>query len=90
MKITSLAIILALTVTMISAQNATESQRQARTNERQFRFDQDKKELSQFLNTKNIVRTIVKLLFGTTEESTATSRQVLNVLVKVSCKLLFS
>ena len=90
MKITSLAIILALTITMISAQNATESQRQARTNERQFRFDQDKKELSQFLNTKNIVRTIVKLLFGTTEESTATSRQVLNVLVKVSCKLLFS
>lgn len=86
MKITSLAIVLALTVTMISAQNATESQRQARTNERQFRFDQDKKELSQFLNTKNIVRTIVKLLFGTTEESTATSRQVLNVLVKVSCK----
>ena len=90
MKITSLAIVLALTITMISAQNATESQRQARTNERQFRFDQDKKELSQFLNTKNIVRTIVKLLFGTTEESTATSRQVLNVLVKVSCKLLFS
>jgi len=66
--------------------NATETQdnsRQARFDERKFRFDQDKKELSQFLNTKNIVRTIVKLLFGSTEESTATSRQVLNVLVKV-------
>jgi hypothetical protein len=66
--------------------NITETQnssRQARFDERKFRFDQDKKELSQFLNTKNIVRTIVKLLFGSTEESTATSRQVLNVLVKV-------
>lgn len=40
-------------------------------------------EISQFLNTKNIVKTIVKLVFGTSEESTATSRQVLNLLVKV-------
>jgi hypothetical protein len=64
--------------------NSTEqTSRQARFDDRKFRFDQDKKEVSQFLNTKNIVRTIVKLLFGTTEESTATSRQVLNVLVKV-------
>jgi hypothetical protein len=72
--------------------NITETQnssRQARFDERKFRFDQDKKELSQFLNTKNIVRTIVKLLFGSTEESTATSRQVLNVLVKV-CQIFFS
>jgi len=69
-----------------SETNSTESQnttRQARFDERKFRFDQDKKELSQFLNTKNIVRTMVKLLFGSTEESSATSRQVLNVLVKV-------
>jgi len=68
------------------ADNLTEAQnstRQARFDERKFRFDQDKKELSQFLNTKNIVRTMVKLLFGSTEESSATSRQVLNVLVKV-------
>jgi len=64
--------------------NVTDSnQRQGRADERKFRFDQDKKELSQFLNTKNIVKTIVKLLFGSTEESSATSRQVLNVLVKV-------
>lgn len=47
------------------------------------RFEQDKKEVTSFLNAKNIVRTIVKLVFGTNEESTATSRQVLNVLVKV-------
>lgn len=52
--------------------------------ERKLRYEQDKKEVSGFLNTKNILRTVVKLLFGTTEESTATSRQVLNVLVKVS------
>lgn len=52
--------------------------------ERKFRYEQDKKEVSTFLNTKNILKTVVKLLFGTAEESTATSRQVLNVLVKVS------
>ena len=50
-------------------------------------MDKDKplatNEISQFLNTKNIVKTIVKLVFGTSEESTATSRQVLNLLVKV-------
>ncbi|CAG2111337.1 unnamed protein product [Medioppia subpectinata] len=65
-------------------ENETESnQRQGRFDERKFRFDQDKKDLTQFLNTKNIVKTVVKLLFGSTEESSATSRQVLNVLVKV-------
>jgi len=69
-----------------SADNATSSAqptRQARFDERKFRYDQDKKDLTQFLNTKNVVRTLVKLLFGSSEESTATSRQVLNVLVKV-------
>jgi hypothetical protein len=81
----SFATLMALSMAQQS-DNITETQnssRQARFDERKFRFDQDKKELSQFLNTKNIVRTIVKLLFGSTEESTATSRQVLNVLVKV-------
>jgi hypothetical protein len=89
MKFLVLLCLLATLLTISWAQqadNATDSQnstRQARFDERLFRFDQDKKELSQFLNTKNIVRTIVKLLFGSTEESTATSRQVMNVLVKV-------
>jgi len=75
-----------LALSLAQSDNATDTQtnsRQARFDERKFRFDQDKKELSQFLNTKNIVKTIVKLLFGSTEESSATSRQVLNVLVKV-------
>lgn len=82
----SLIAVLVACTTAETASNSTDSQqptRQARFDERKFRFDQDKKELSQFLNTKNIVRTIVKLLFGSTEESSATSRQVLNVLVKV-------
>jgi hypothetical protein len=89
MKYTVILILFAASLALTSAQksdNVTEdqsSQRQARFDERKFRFDQDKKELSQFLNTKNIVRTVVKLLFGSTEESSATSRQVLNVLVKV-------
>ena len=89
MKYTAVLLLFAALLVLTSAQksdNATEdesSQRQARFDERKFRFDQDKKELSQFLNTKNIVRSVVKLLFGSTEESSATSRQVLNVLVKV-------
>lgn len=64
--------------------------RAAMSNSRQaksFRMEKDKalstNEVSQFLNTKNIVKTIVKLVFGSTEESAATSRQVLNLLVKV-------
>lgn len=58
------------------------------TDVRKLRYEQDKKEVSGFLNTKNILKTVVKLLFGTTEESSATSRQVLNVLVKVSNAIL--
>ena len=95
MKYTVILFLFAALLAVTSAQksdNATEdtSQRQARFDERKFRFDQDKKELSQFLNTKNIVRTVVKLLFGSTEESSATSRQVLNVLVKVCLQLNYS
>lgn len=54
---------------------------------RNFRYEEEKKELGQFLNTKNMLKTIIKLLFGSTEESAATSRQVLNVVVKVSPSL---
>jgi hypothetical protein len=80
------AVLVALSSASSAADNATSSAqptRQARFDERKFRYDQDKKDLTQFLNTKNVVRTLVKLLFGSSEESTATSRQVLNVLVKV-------
>lgn len=51
--------------------------------DRNFRLNQDKREILQYLNTKNIVKTMLKLVFGTNEESMVTSRQVLNVFVKV-------
>jgi len=76
---------LLISLALVNATNVTSSsnQRQAKA----FRMDKEKtlgsNEISQFLNTKNIVKTIVKLVFGTSEESTATSRQVLNLLVKV-------
>lgn len=87
MKLTSTLLPLAIlaTVALTNAVNITApaNHRQAKA----FRMDKEKtlasNEISQFLNTKNIVKTIVKLVFGTTEESTATSRQVLNLLVKV-------
>ena len=89
MKFTSAILSLfAFLVLLLAAANATNNtssiyQRQAKS----FRMDKEKtlasNEISQFLNTKNIVKTIMKLVFGTSEESTATSRQVLNLLVKV-------
>lgn len=69
---------------LVVAYSAEASHRQAKTN---FRMEKEKQlatnEISQFLNTKNIVKTIVKLVFGNSEESSATSRHVLNLLVKV-------
>ncbi|RWS29224.1 secreted protein-like protein [Leptotrombidium deliense] len=72
-------------VTICSAldSNSTSPSRQGRFEERKFRYENDKKDISNFLTTKNIIKTMVKLLFGNNEESTATSRQVLSVLVKV-------
>ncbi|KAH8032322.1 hypothetical protein HPB51_024099 [Rhipicephalus microplus] len=53
------------------------SRRAPRLDERKFKYDADpKKELTQFMNTKNLVKTLVKLVFGSDEESAATSRQV--------------
>ena len=66
-----------------SAYNGTQIRRDIRLNEKTARQGQDKKAIIQFLNTKNVVKTMLKLLFGTNEESVATSRQVLNVFVKV-------
>ena len=83
MKFSLLPLLVLASLVMASAANSTTHQRQAKA----FRMDKEKtlasNEISQFLNTKNIVKTIVKLVFGTSEESTATSRQVLNLLVKV-------
>lgn len=62
--------------------------RRARYDERKFsKYDVVeqglKKEPNQFLSSKNLVRTFVKLFFGNDEESAATSRQILNILVRL-------
>lgn len=63
---------------------AAASRRAPRLDERKFKYEADpKKELTQFMNTKNLVKTLVKLVFGSDEESAATSRQILNLLVTV-------
>lgn len=83
MKFALVPFLVLVSLALVSAVNTTSGHRQAKA----FRMDKEKtlggNEISQFLNTKNIVKTIMKLVFGTSEESTATSRQVLNLLVKV-------
>lgn len=66
------------------ASDKGESARQANFEERRLRYEEDSKEVASFLNLKNIFKTLIKLIFGSEEESKATSRQVLNVFVKVS------
>ncbi|XP_015915872.1 uncharacterized protein [Parasteatoda tepidariorum] len=46
-------------------------------------LDSNKKQVSQFLTSKNVIRTLVKLIFGNDEESAATSKQILNIFVSV-------
>ena len=48
-----------------------------------IKSSRDKKEVLQFLNTRNIIKTMFRLFFGSNEESLATSKQVLGVFVKV-------
>lgn len=68
-------------------QNSTNSDtNQNFLDDRNLRLSQDKREILQYLNTKNVIKTMLKLLFGTNEESMVTSRQVLNVFVKVCSK----
>ncbi|XP_053209022.1 uncharacterized protein LOC128392953 [Panonychus citri] len=74
----------AMVFTIVSAAVDPSAQsRQAALNERKARFDTEKKEITGFMNTKNLFKTVVKILFGSSEESAATGRQVLNVLVEV-------
>lgn len=85
-----LSVVLIFTVIFISGsvsasdENSSTSvaARQARFEERKLRYEQDKKDLQSFMTTKNLFKTAVKILFGTSDESAATSRQVLNVLVQ--------
>lgn len=71
-------------------QNLSQANSNPILDDRNFRLNQDKREILQYLNTKNVIRTMLKLLFGSTEESMVTSRQVLNVFVKVSSHYLLT
>lgn len=59
------------------------SSREARFDERKFKQEIDKNEISQFMSSKNVIKTLVKLIFGSDEESAATSRKILHLLVSV-------
>lgn len=48
------------------------------------RIEQEKRQVQEFLTTKNIFKSIMKLLFGNQEEISATSRHVLGMVGKVS------
>lgn len=48
------------------------------------RIELEKRQVQEFLTTKNIFKSIMKLLFGNQEEISATSRHVLGILGKVS------
>lgn len=50
----------------------------------------EKRTVAEFMTPKNILKTIVKLLFGNQDEVAATSRNVLSVLGKVSNLFIFS
>lgn len=51
-------------------------------------LEAEKRQVQDFLTTKNIFKSIIKLLFGNQDEISATSRNVLGVLTKVrSCRL---
>jgi len=83
MKLVTITVLLVIVACAYATSTPGENREARSTEERKYKYEQDKKELSTFLNTKNLIKTVVKLLFGTSEESSATSRQVLNVLVKV-------
>lgn len=53
-------------------------------NSQKAKIELEKREVQNFLTTKNILKSIMKLLFGTQEEVGSTSRHVLGVLEKVS------
>lgn len=48
------------------------------------RMEQEKRQIAEFLTPKNIFKSIVKILFGSPDEISATSRHVLGILGKVS------
>ncbi|XP_013787832.1 uncharacterized protein LOC106471756 [Limulus polyphemus] len=71
--------------TKSETETIAETARNARYSKEKFssKYDKQKNDVSQFLSTKNIIHTIVKLFFGSNDESAATSRQILNILVSL-------
>lgn len=51
------------------------------------RLEQEKRQVQEFLTAKNMFKSIIKLLFGNQEEISATSRNVLGIIGKVSLLL---
>lgn len=54
------------------------------------KIELERRQVQEFLTTKNIFKSIVKLLFGSQEEVSATSRNVISILGKVSRALIYS
>lgn len=49
---------------------------------RKLREETEKKEITAFFTAKNLIKTAIKILFGSNEESTASTRQFLSFFVK--------
>lgn len=48
------------------------------------KIELERRQVQEFLTTKNIFKSVMKLLFGSQEEVSATSRNVISILGKVS------
>lgn len=51
------------------------------------KIEMERKQVQEFLTTKNILKSIMKLIFGSQDEISATSRNVISILGKVSVSL---
>ena len=67
-----------------SSANSLSSSNSIEHSSSKSRIEQERRQVQEFLTTKNIFKSIVKLLFGNPDEISATSRNVLGVLGKVS------
>ena len=66
-----------------SLKNSNNSSNKITTdNQRKLREESEKKEITAFFTAKNLIKTAIKILFGTNEESSASTRQLLSFFVK--------
>ncbi|KAG9510864.1 hypothetical protein GZH46_00581 [Fragariocoptes setiger] len=69
-----------------SSNNGSSGQNNAGSNSiesSKYRSEQERKQVMEFFTTKNILKSLIKLMWGNQDEVGATSRQVLSVLTKV-------